>query len=152
MLRQYSIRGAHLDKEWLRPRLIVARSFGSRPFKRAPNWLRIPRKRSSVSTSEITLIPSFLLIGRAESQQDVSWLVRRSNQCRVNAPSFGSTTTNSSLFLPFSTTTLFRNSFKPFPSFPSCIAVISSTAVAVDVNRCRDFNFSLHRKLHRVCM
>ncbi|KAF8500746.1 hypothetical protein F5888DRAFT_1675826 [Russula emetica] len=68
--------------------------------------------------SEITLTPSFLLIGR--SCKEKFWI----DYC----------TTSSSLFLPFSTITLFKNSFNPLPSLPSCIVVICSTAVAVDMS------------------
>jgi hypothetical protein len=52
-----------------------------------------------------------------------------------HVPIFVSTTTRLSLPLPFSTTCSCKNCLSPFPSFPSWMAVISSTAVAVDVNR-----------------
>lgn len=50
-----------------------------------------------------------------------------------DAPSFGSTTERDSFPFPFSTISFVKNSFRPFPTKPSWIAVISSTAVAVVV-------------------
>ena len=67
-----------------------------------------------------------------------------------NEPRWGSITTSDSFPLPFPSTSSVKNCFKPFPSFPLCMAVISSTAVAVDVKRCRAFNFSLHNQSESV--
>lgn len=58
-------------------------------------------------------------------------------------PSLESMTTKDSLPFPLSTTCSERNFFKPFPSLPSCNAVISSTAAAVELNRCIALSFSL---------
>jgi len=59
-------------------------------------------------------------------------------------PSLLSATKRGCLPLPFSTISSDKNFFRPLPSFPSWIAVISPTAVAVDVNRCRARSFSLY--------
>ena len=122
----------------------MARSLGSNPSRRAVIWLLIPRQRSPCWPSAIalTFMLSFLLIERP---------VRRlrnlisTSAYNKNEPRWGSITTSDSFPLPFPSTSSVKNCFKPFPSFPFCMAVMSSTAVAVDVKRCRAFNFSLHK-------
>ena len=64
------LRTAYRDKEWLSPRLIVARSLGSSPSSKEASCSRIPRNRSlfprlSGFVIACTLILSFLDIERA---------------------------------------------------------------------------------------
>lgn len=67
-----------------------------------------------------------------------------------DAPSFASNTVRASFPFPLPTISSDKNFFRPFPSLPSWSAVISSTAVAVDVKRWRDLSFSLHFEATRV--
>lgn len=55
---------------------------------------------------------------------------------KSNAPRCGSITTKDSFPLPLPITSSVKNFFNPFPILPFWRAVMSSTAVAVEVNRC----------------
>jgi len=60
------------EREWLRPKLMVDRSFGSSPSNSAASWSRIPRHKSPWVPSEtdftVTEMPSFLDIERARGR------------------------------------------------------------------------------------
>lgn len=68
----------------------------------------------------------------------------------TNTPKFLSETSNDSFPFPFSMISSERNCLSPFPSLPSWMAVISSTAVTVEVNRCNDLSFNLKRSKYSV--
>ena len=62
----------------------------------------------------------------------------------ADAPNLLSATKSGCLPLAFSTISFDKNFFRPLPILPSWTAVISATAVAVVVNRCRAQSFNLH--------
>jgi len=146
---------SHRDKEWLRPKLIVARSLGSSPSSNEPSCSRIPRNKSllprlSGFDTVCTLILSFLDIERA--MKNNAPLLHQEIYGRLGyqgIPNLLSATKRDCLPLPFSTISSDKNFFKPLPILPSWIAVISSTAFAVDVNRCRARSFNLQVPKHQ---
>lgn len=96
----------------------------------AASCVRMPRNRSSVVESDTTLTASFLAIA---------------------PPSLGSDTTNVSAAdadadpaapLPLPCTSSTRNALSDLDSLPSAMAVMSSTAAAVDANRWIDCSLS----------
>lgn len=152
----FTILSSHRDKEWLKPKLIVARSLGSSPSSKDANCSRIPRNKSlfprlSGFDTDCTLILSFLDIECAVEEDSEQPSCEEKNlrgfQYEGTLPSLLSATMRDCFPLPFSKISSDKNFFRPLPIFPSWIAVISSTAVAVDVNRCKARSFNLLTKI-----
>lgn len=116
----------HRERECERPRLMVARSLGSSPLRSDVSCSRIPRYRSIVVESLITLMPSFFEIAPPSLA---------SPTMRVSSTAFP--------FLDEPWTSSTRNLERTLESLPSWSWVRSSTASAVDENRWIAFSLRL---------
>ena len=127
---------------------MVDKSPGSKPSSNDVNCPRIPRYRSRDLLSDTTSMPSFLCIDVAarkeRSKYEVNFLQTRPARQIYSSPSVLSTTASFSFPFPLVTTSSVRNFFKLLDILPSCIALISSTAAAVEANLCTALSFILY--------
>ena len=115
---------SYRDREWLRPKLIVARSLGSSPSSKVASCSRMPRNRSlfprlSGFDMVCTLIFSFLDIERAV-RKSVPSPHRAISEVSgyEDAPNLLSATKRDCFPLPFSSISSDKNFFRPLPILP----------------------------------